>query len=65
VEFSSSDVEADDLVIAAVDGLHHSHPALVATNDKRVRSEAYRRGANVISVDQLLAAVRRLPARRR
>jgi predicted RNA-binding protein with PIN domain len=61
VEFSPSDVEADERIISLVGGLESSRPVTVATNDGRVRAEVARRGANVISVEQLLAVVRRLP----
>jgi predicted RNA-binding protein with PIN domain len=61
VEFSPSTVEADDKIIAFVDALEQTRPVTVATNDGRVRAEVVRRGANVISVEQLLSALRRFP----
>jgi predicted RNA-binding protein with PIN domain len=61
VEFSPSTVEADDKIIAFVDALEEGRPVTVATNDGRVRTEVARRGANVISVEQLLSVLRRLP----
>jgi hypothetical protein len=61
VEFSPSTIEADDKIIAFVDALDTARPVTVATNDGRVRAEAARRGANVISVEQLLSVLRRFP----
>jgi predicted RNA-binding protein with PIN domain len=61
VEFSPSTMEADDRIIAFVGALDDSRPVTVATNDGRVRSEVARRGANVISVEQLLTVLRRFP----
>lgn len=61
VEFSPSTVEADDKIIAFVEALDRDRPVTVATNDGRVRAEVARRGANVISVEQLLSALRRFP----
>ena len=61
VEFSPSTVEADDKIIAFVEALDQARPVTVATNDGRVRAEVARRGANVISVEQLLSVLRRLP----
>jgi rRNA-processing protein FCF1 len=59
VEFSPSEVEADEVIVAAVDDLDPTRPVVVATNDRRVRQEVLERGANVISVDQLLAVLGR------
>ncbi len=61
VEFSPSGVEADEKIISLVDRLESNRPVTVATNDGRVQTEVARRGANVISVEQLLAVLRRLP----
>ncbi len=61
VEFSPSDIEADEKIISLVDGLDPTRPVTVATNDGRVRTEVARRGANVISGEQLLAVLRRFP----
>ena len=41
----------------------HRH-VLVASNDRRVQQGASRHGANVISTEQLLVALRRCPASR-
>ncbi len=61
VEFSPSTVEADDKIIALVEALGEARPVTVATNDGRVRTEVARRGANLISVEQLLSVLRRFP----
>jgi len=60
VEFSPSEVEADEIIVATVDDLDPTRPVVVATNDRRVRQEVVERGANVISVDQLLAVLGRV-----
>jgi predicted RNA-binding protein with PIN domain len=58
VRFSPADVEADDVVLAMVDELPSDRVVIVASNDRRVRDAARVGGANVISVQQLLALVR-------
>ena len=58
VRFSPADVEADDVVLAMVDELAVDKVVIVASNDRRVRDAARVGGANVISVQQLLALVR-------
>ena len=58
VRFSPPDVEADDIVLAMVDELPADQVVIVASNDRRVRDAARAGGANVISVQQLLALVR-------
>ena len=58
VRFSPADVEADDVVLAMVDELPPDRVVIVASNDRRVRDAARVGGANVISVQQLLALVR-------
>ena len=58
VRFSPPDVEADDVVLALVDELPVDRVVIVASNDRRVRDSARLGGANVISVQQLLALVR-------
>jgi predicted RNA-binding protein with PIN domain len=63
VEFSPSEVEADELIISLVGGLDPAHPVVVATDDRRVRREVSDRGANVISVEQLRAVLGRSGAR--
>jgi predicted RNA-binding protein with PIN domain len=57
--FSPPDVEADDIVVGLVDELPADRPVVVASNDRAVREDAERRGANVISVSQLMAVLRR------
>ncbi len=57
--FSPPDVEADDIVVGLVDDLPAHRPVVVASNDRAVREDAERRGANVISVSQLIAVLRR------
>jgi predicted RNA-binding protein with PIN domain len=59
VRFSPPDVEADDIVVGLVDDLPAHRPVVVASNDRAVREDAERRGANVISVSQLMAVLRR------
>jgi predicted RNA-binding protein with PIN domain len=59
VRFTASEVEADEVIIALVDSMPVHRPVVVATNDRRVRDDAARKGANVITVDQLLAAIGR------
>ncbi|HVL07109.1 MAG TPA: NYN domain-containing protein, partial [Acidimicrobiales bacterium] len=59
VHFSPADVEADDVILARVSETDPSRPVLVASSDRRVRDGASAQGANVISSDQLLAALRR------
>lgn len=59
VRFTASEVEADEVIVALVDSMPVHRPVVVATNDRQVRDDAARKGANVITVDQLLAAVGR------
>jgi len=59
VSFSPPDVEADDVILARVADLDPSRPVLVASSDRRVRDGSAAQGANVISSDQLLDALRR------
>ena len=59
VTFSPADVEADDVILGRVADLDPSRPVLVASSDRRVRDGSAAQGANVISSDQLLAALRR------
>jgi predicted RNA-binding protein with PIN domain len=61
VTFSPEAVDADEVIIDLVESADPSRPVVVATNDRRVRDEVARRGANVISVMQLLAALGRAP----
>jgi predicted RNA-binding protein with PIN domain len=57
--FSPAEVEADDIVVGLVDELPPNRPVVVASNDRAVRERAQRRGANVISISQLMAVLRR------
>ncbi|HEX6394075.1 MAG TPA: NYN domain-containing protein [Acidimicrobiales bacterium] len=59
VRFTASEVEADEAIVDLVDSLPAQRAVVVATNDRQVRESAARRGANVITVDQLLAVVGR------
>lgn len=59
VRFSPAGVEADDVILARVADIDPSRPVLVASSDRRVQDGAAAQGANVISSDQLLAALRR------
>ena len=59
VQFSPSEIEADDVLIGTVESAPLERPVVVATNDQRVRRATARMGANVISVDQLLAVLGR------
>jgi predicted RNA-binding protein with PIN domain len=59
VEFTARDVEADQVIIEMLDQLGEDRPVVVASDDGWVRAEAASRGANLISVAQLLAAVGR------
>jgi predicted RNA-binding protein with PIN domain len=61
VTFSPETVEADEVIIDLVGSVDPSQPVVVATDDRRVRDEVGRRGANVISVTQLLAVLGRAP----
>lgn len=58
VRYSPLDVEADDLLLDLVADLG-SAPTVVASDDRRVRVGATGLGANVVSVRQLLAVLRR------
>jgi predicted RNA-binding protein with PIN domain len=58
VRFTAPDVEADDALLELADRYPPSRPVLVASNDRRVRDGARKRGANVLSAAQLLAVAR-------
>lgn len=53
VTFSPPDVEADDVILAMVDGVLPNRPVVVASSDRRVQEGARSRGANVVSSAQL------------
>jgi predicted RNA-binding protein with PIN domain len=59
VSFTAADVEADDAILELVDAEPVTRPVVVASSDRRVQLGASKRGANPISTDQLLAALRR------
>jgi predicted RNA-binding protein with PIN domain len=61
VTFSPEGVDADEVIVDLVDQLDMARPVVVATDDRRVRDDVSGRGANVISVVQLLAVLGRLP----
>lgn len=58
VRFTPPDVEADDELLAMIGRFPVTRPVVVASSDRRVRDGARRRGANVLSAHQLLAAAR-------
>lgn len=62
VRFTSPDVEADDEILALVAGLPADRPAVVVSDDRRVRDGARRLGANVIGVGPLVASLRGSPS---
>ena len=59
MRYSPDGVEADDVVIGLVAELAAAHPVVVASDDRRVQEGSRRGGANVITVSQLLAVLRR------
>lgn len=59
VSFTATDVEADDAILDLVDAEPVTRPVVVASSDRRVQAGTTRRGANPISTEQLLAALRR------
>lgn len=59
MRYSPDGVEADDVVIGLVAELAGAHPVVVASDDRRVQEGSRRGGANVITVSQLLAVLRR------
>jgi predicted RNA-binding protein with PIN domain len=58
VRFTPADVEADDALLEMIERYPHGRPVLVASNDRRVRDGARRRGANVLRAEQLLSIAR-------
>ena len=54
LRFSPLGIEADDVLLDLVDAMPLGRPVVVVSNDRRVQSGARRRGANVLSSDQLL-----------
>jgi predicted RNA-binding protein with PIN domain len=61
VRWSPAGIEADDVLLDLVEGLPAGRPVVVVSNDKRVASGARRRGANVLSSDQLLVLLGQRP----
>jgi predicted RNA-binding protein with PIN domain len=59
ISFSPPDVEADDVIVGLVGDVPLHRPVVVASSDRRVQTEAARRGANVVSSQQLLAVLGR------
>lgn len=58
-EFTATDEEADDRILAIVAGATTAGPVLVASDDRRVQDGARALGANVLVRPQLLALLRR------
>ncbi len=58
VEFTVSDVEADDRLLELVGKTPADQPVVVVSSDRRVREGARQRGANLLHADQLLALLR-------
>ena len=50
---------AYNVIVAMVGAIPRHRPVVVASNDRRVQTEASQAGANVISSDQLLAIIGR------
>lgn len=55
VRWSPTGIEADDVLLDLVEELPATRPVVVVSNDRRVRSGAARRGANVLSSDRFIA----------
>lgn len=64
VVFSPSSVQADEVIVDTTAGLPSAVPVVVATNDREVRAAVRSHGANVVSVDQLLAVLGRRASRK-
>jgi predicted RNA-binding protein with PIN domain len=52
--FSPPGVDADEVIIERVGQLPEDRPVIVATDDRRLREECRRAGANVLTVEQLV-----------
>jgi predicted RNA-binding protein with PIN domain len=63
VAFSSPGVDADEVIIEAVEHHPAGQAVVVATDDRRVQDEVRRRGANVLTTPQLLGLLRRADPR--
>ena len=55
VRFSPAGVEADDVLIDSVSAVAADRPVVIVSSDRRVRTGASERGANVLHSRQLLA----------
>ena len=56
VSFTPPRVEADDVILDAVDALPPSQAVVVVSSDRRVRDGALAGGANVVSTAQFVAS---------
>jgi predicted RNA-binding protein with PIN domain len=59
VTFSPPAVDADEVIIERVAQLPPGRPVVVATDDRRVRDECARAGANLLSTEQLVTLLGR------
>jgi CMP-2-keto-3-deoxyoctulosonic acid synthetase len=59
VTFSPPAVDADEVLIERVAQLPASRPVIVATDDRRVRDECSRAGANLLTTEQLVTLLGR------
>ena len=59
VTFTSAEVEADDVIIDRAVALPPNLAVIVASNDNRVRDACAACGANLLTIEQLMAALRR------
>jgi predicted RNA-binding protein with PIN domain len=59
--FSPVGEDADEVLVDLVDATEAVRAVIVATDDQRVRGEVRARGANVVSVTQLLGLLGRRP----
>lgn len=55
VQFTPVELEADDVLLDAIDRYPHDRPVTVVSSDGRVREGARRKGANVLTSEQLAA----------
>lgn len=59
MRFSAEGIEADDVLLELVEDLPLTVPVVVASDDRRVRDGAQRRGANILTTAQLLTVLGR------
>ena len=57
--FTPAEIEADDVVIERARTLPVAVPVIVASNDNRVRDACASAGANLLTIEQLMAVLRR------